>query len=106
MQGAALCAFLEETLELWGISGSVEAHGGPLVATVRATSGAVVWIERAPSDEHLQFRWAVRWRAAGEPHGAPRELRPRLCGSLVGVLSALRSALGVDRGTPVRIAAP
>ena len=55
-------------------------------------------------DERPPFRWAVRWRAAGEPPGAPRELRPRLCGSLVGVLSALRSALGVDRGTPVRIA--
>jgi hypothetical protein len=32
-----------------------------------------------------------------------RELRPRACSSLVGVLAAMREALDVERGSAVRI---
>jgi hypothetical protein len=95
--------FLKETLELWGVAGSVEAGEAPLVAMIRSESGTMLWIERPPRDE-AQFRWAVRWRRAGDTPGSPREVRPRMCGSLVGVLGAMRDALNVDRGTPLRIA--
>jgi hypothetical protein len=98
-----LCAFLRDSLELWGVGGTVEAGERPTLAAIHAHSGTLVWIERiAPSD--LPFRWAVRWRGAGDVPGGPRELRPKACPSLVGLLSAIRAALGVDRGSPVRIA--
>ena len=99
-----LCAFFESTLELWRVSGSVNPGDAPIAAIVRSDAGATVWIERDTAAQ-TPFRWSVRWRVAGEAPGGARELRPRACGSLVGVLSALRAALGVDRGTPVRIAA-
>jgi hypothetical protein len=95
--------FLEETLELWDIAGTVEVGEAPLWAVIRAQSGAIAWIERR-SHQEAQFRWAVRWRGAGAAPGGPREVRPRMCGSLVGVLAALREALAVERGTPLRIA--
>lgn len=104
VQDAALCELLTGTLELWGVAGAVERGAGALAATVRAERGTLVWIERI-ADESVPFRWAVRWRPTDAAAGGPRELRPRLCGSLVGVLAALRSALGVERGTAVRIAA-
>jgi len=108
-----LIAFLDETLELWHVTGKVETGEAPLSAVIRAESGAIVWIERpvrpertdVEKDERPQSRWAVRWRSAGAAPGGPREVRPRMCGSLVGVLSALREALGIERGTPLRIAA-
>jgi G3E family GTPase len=95
--------FLAETLALWGIDGAVEAGDAPVVATIRTQTGAIVWIERAEAG--TPFRWLVRWRAAGEAAGGPREQRPRACASLVGLLAALRSALGVERGAAVRVAA-
>jgi hypothetical protein len=98
--------FLEQTLELWDVTATVDVGDAPIVAIVRAESGAIAWIERTVRPGEPQFRWAVRWRSAGAAPGAPREVRPRLCGSLVGVLSALRVALEVDRGAPLRIAAP
>lgn len=113
MANATLKTFLAETLELWHVAGTVNCGVAPIVAIVQTENGAIVWIEDAARPEHdpvaskderPEFRWAVRWRSAGESPGAPREVRPRMCGSLVGVLSALRAALDVDRGTPVRIA--
>ena len=98
-----LRAFLQDTLDFWEVAGSVEAGAAPIVAVIRSATGAVVWIERC--EARAPFRWAVRWRAAGAATGGPRELRPRTCGSLVGVLSALRAALDVDRGSALRIAA-
>jgi hypothetical protein len=95
-------AFLKETLDLWGIAGTVEAGEAPVVAVIRADNGAIVWIER--TEAGTPFRWLARWRAAGEAPGGVRERRPRACASVVGLLSALRSALGVDRGTPLRVA--
>ena len=99
-----LRAFLDDTLKLWHVAGAVEAADAPVVAQIRSDTGALAWIEGAPDD--APYRWAVRWRAAGEAPGGTREMRPRTCGSLVGVLAALRTALEVDRGTPVRIAPP
>jgi hypothetical protein len=115
-------AFLADSLELWRVAGEVEGGETPVVAVIRV-AGTIVWIERVGPKEHvarkehsvfreaedepsppLPFRWAVRWRAAGDPPGGPRELRPRMCGSLNGLLNALRNALGVDRGSALRIA--
>ncbi len=92
-------AFLAESLTLWRAEAAVEAGETPVVAAIRAPDGTVISIERI-AIEGMPFRWMVRHHRPGET----REARARPCGSLVGVLSALRAALGVDRGTPVRIA--
>jgi hypothetical protein len=96
---ARLRAFLADSLDLWRVEGNVEAAAPPALAQIRAQNGTVVSVERIPEGT-MPFRWMVRKR---EP-GVAREERPRPCGSLVGVLGAIRAALGVDRGTPVRIA--
>jgi G3E family GTPase len=103
MNGEAdvLRSFLAETLQLWSVGGAVEAGDGSTAAIIRTHAGAIVWIERAPSA--IPFRWLVRWRDAGDPPDGPREQRPRACASLVGLLAALRGALGVERGAPVRV---
>src|ERR671916_485685 len=90
-------AFLTDTLALWRVDGIVESGDAPIVAVVRG-QGAIAWIEEAPAD--APYRWGVRWRSANESPGGTRELRPRTCGSIVGVLSALRTAFDLDRGTP------
>ncbi len=81
--------------------GTVQAGQAPVVAEIRAASGALVWVERAGED--TPFRWLARWRSAGDAPGGVRELRPRACSSLVGLLGAVRDALGVERGAAVRI---
>jgi G3E family GTPase len=97
-----LRGFLEETLGLWGVAGVIEPGEAPSVAVVHARNGTTAWLERA---EHGgPFRWLVRWRGVGESPRSSRELRPRGCASLVGVLSALRTALGVERGAALRVA--
>ncbi len=58
----------------------------------------VVWIER-PAGDDVPWRWFVRWRDADM-----RDERSRPCASLVGLLNAVRGALGVERGNAVRIA--
>ncbi len=93
--------FLVDSLALWGVAGEVCAGQGSVVAEIHAASGARVWIERAADD--TPFRWFARWRAAGDAPGGVRELRPRACASLVGLLAAMRDALGVERGSAVRI---
>ena len=98
-----LRAFLDECLALWQVSGTVHAGVVPVVAEIRAANGAMVWIERAADD--TPFKWFARWRAAGDAPGGVRELRPRACGSLVGLLAAVREALGVERGSAVRVVA-
>ena len=90
---AQLVAFLADSLDLWKVAGTVEAGVAPVVAQLRIRDGAPISIERVTA-EGKPFRWIVR---AGDG-------RPRPCGSLVGVLNALRVALDVDRGMPVRIA--
>ena len=103
MDDGQLRNFVADSLALWRVAGTVEPGEGPVVAVVRADDGAIVWIER-PSGEAPPCRWLVRWRGAGEAPGGPREARPRPCASLVGMLGALRGALGVNRGSAVRIA--
>ena len=95
--------FLADSLALWRVAATVEAGEAPVVAVVRTDDGTIVWIER-PSAGGPPCLWLVRWRGAGEASGAPRELRPRACASVVGMLGALRGALGVERGSAVRIA--
>ena len=97
---AGLRAFLAESLDLWGVEGTVKEAVAPLVAEIHASDGTTISLERI-SEATMPFRWLVRRRTAGDA----REERPRPYGSLVGVLNALRGALGVDRGSPVRIAA-
>jgi hypothetical protein len=99
----SLRVFLDESLALWQVSGTVHAGVEPVVMEIHATSGALVWIERAADD--TPFKWFARWRAAGDAPGGVRELRPRACGSLVGLLAAVREALGVERGSAVRVVA-
>ena len=94
-----LRAFLADSLDLWRVRGTVDAGVAPAVAEIRASDGTIVSVERI-ADKTIPFRWMVRRRRPGAPH----EERPRPCGSLVGVLGALRTALGVDRGSPLRIA--
>jgi hypothetical protein len=96
-----LRAFLVESLALWGVPGEVLAGEGEVLVEIRAANGARVWIERAGVD--TPFRWLARWRTAGEAPGGVRALRPRACGSLVGLLAAMREALEVERGAVVRI---
>ena len=99
MDEARLRAFLAESLDLWGVTGTVDAAEAPLVAIVHAADGTTIAIERI-SEPTMPFRWLVRARKSGDP-GEPRA---KPYGSVVGVLNAMRIALGVDRGTPVRVA--
>ena len=96
-----LRAFLADSLALWQVAGTVKAGDSPVIAEIRATNGALVWVERAGYD--TPFRWYARWRSTGDASSSVRELRPRACGSLVGLLAAVRDALGVERGSAVRI---
>ena len=94
-----LRTFLSDTLAMWGVAGTVECGEAPVVALIRTQEGTVVWIERGGAE--LPFRWFARWRAAGDAEDAAHR---RPCASLVGLLSALRRALAVDRGSAVRVA--
>ena len=100
---ASLRAFLDDSLALWQVGGTVQAGMAPVVVEIHAASGALVWVERAADD--TPFKWFARWRVAGEGPGGVRELRPRACSSLVGLLAAVRDALGVERGSAVRVVA-
>jgi G3E family GTPase len=95
-----LRAFIADTLALWGIDGAVESTAPPAAAMVRTREGTIIWIERPAS---APFPWQVRSRGAGETPGGARERRARACTSLIGVLNALRSALGVERGSAARV---
>ena len=96
-----LRAFLAESLALWQVTGEVRAGIAPVTVEIETESGATAWVEHAAGD--TPFRWFVRWRAAGALSGGVREQRPRACGSLVGLLAAVREALGVERGNAVRV---
>lgn len=96
-----LRAFLADTLLLWQIDGEVVATEPPCVAEVITADGTRIWIEPAPPG--IPFRWLARWRNADAANGTGRESIPRPCSSLVGVLSAMRLALNVERGSPIRV---
>src|SRR5688572_29710326 len=99
MDNPRLFTFLAESFELWGVRATVEPAEAPIVAAIHASDGSVISVERI-TQEGMPFRWIVRRRGANDAADG----RQRPCGSLVGVLSAIRNALGVDRGNPVRIA--
>ena len=89
MNDSRIREFLAESLKLWRVDATVEAGEAPVVAVIRASDGTTVRVERkAPP-----FRWIV--------HAD----RSRPCASIAGVLNALRSALGVERGEPIRVVA-
>jgi hypothetical protein len=89
--------FLADSLALWNVEGAVEAGAWPVVAVIHA-GDCVIRIER-PAGDDVPWRWFVRWRDA-----EMLDERSRPCASLVGLLNAVRGALGVERGNAVRIA--
>ena len=95
---ANVIKFLADSLALWSVDGVVEAGALPVIAVIRANAGVTIWIER-PAGDDVPWRWFVRWRAPDM-----RDERSRPCASLVGLLNALRGALGVERGNAVKIA--
>lgn len=80
MNEERLRAFLAESLALWGAEGTVE-RGDPPVIAVLLVNGRRICVDRAPNA--VPFRWLVR------------ETRVRPCSSLLGVLTELRTLLGV-----------
>lgn len=97
-KGARVRALLADSLALWQVAGTVDAGAPPAFAVIRACGGATVWVE-GPVGHGMPGRWFVRWRSPGMPAE-----RSRPCASLVGMLNAVRGALGVDRGSALRIA--
>jgi G3E family GTPase len=98
-----LHAFLQHTMRLWDVAGTVEPGAHASIFVLRSER-ALVSIERV-ADAAIPFRWRVGWRLPGEAVPGARERRPRLCASLVGVLKALRTALRIERGEALRVAA-
>ena len=90
-------ALLADSLALWRVDGAVAAGALPVVAVIHA-GDATVWVERPAEGE--PWRWFVRWRSPDM-----REERSRPCASLVGLLNAVRGALGVERGSALRVVA-
>ncbi len=93
--------FLADSLKLWRVAGTIEAGEAPVVAVIRTNDGTTLRVERftvrpEPVEKRTAspFRWLVH---AG---------RPRPCASIGGVLNALRAALGVERGEPIRVVSP
>ena len=98
--GERVCGFLADSLALWMVDGTVKAGVLPVVAVIEARGGTTVWVE-SPTGSDVPWRWFVRWRS---PDMSDERTRP--CASLVGLLNTLRGALGVERGSAVRVAAP
>jgi hypothetical protein len=94
-----LRAFLVETLALWQIEARVEAAEFPLIACIHTADGTRVSIAKPATD--VPFRWLVETARPSE--GAVSAPRVRPCGSLVGVLGALRRSLGVERSSTIRV---
>ena len=97
--GERVREFLADSLALWMVEGTVEAGALPVVAVIHACGGTTVWIEH-PGGNEVPWRWFVRWRSPDM-----RDERARPCASLVGLLNAVRGALGVARGSALQIAA-
>jgi len=96
MSGAELRGLLIDCLTLWGIDGSVAI--GEAGMEVCTTDGLYV-VQHAPPDMH-PVRWLLQSpprRAAGRP--------ARVVPSIGALLSALRNALGAERGVSLRIGA-
>jgi hypothetical protein len=95
-------ALLADSLAVWRVRGAVQAGEPPAVAVIHAEDGTVVRVERA-SESERPVRWWVRWHglnAAAQGAGATRS---RPCTSAVGLLRAVREALGAEGGRRLRI---
>jgi hypothetical protein len=97
MTDAELRGLLIDCLGLWGVDGRVTA--GDAGMEVRTMDGLFV-VQHAPPDMR-PVRWLLQSpprRAAGRP--------PRAAPSIGALLSALRNALGAERGVSLRVAGP
>ncbi len=83
---APIHSLLVASLAVWKVRGSVAARDGGAVI-IRAEGGVTVGVEPVPASER-----PVRWLVRCEP-GSPGH-----CTSIVGVLSAVREALGIFGG--------
>lgn len=99
MSAIRLASFLQDTLVLWRIDATVRVDPISGAVIAHGSRNTVVTIERAAQGD--PFRWYVRW---GDGVSPTADARSRPCGSLVGVLAALRRAFGVARGSAIRIA--
>lgn len=99
--GENLTALLEESLALWGVEATVERCPEPAAARIRTHDGLVISVERC-RDTPI-FRWNVHAVAPDDDTRVGCAGKPRRCGSVVGVLAAVRDALGVERGAAVRV---
>jgi hypothetical protein len=84
------------------VEAEVAPGAGPVVAHLRFDGlTAPIALERAPASE--PFRWYVSRSVSSQ--GIPPAPQParRPCGSLVGVLSALRRLLDIDAGAAARV---
>ena len=96
-------ALLADSLMVWRVRGDVVLGEPPAAAVIRAQDGTVVWVEPAPESER-PVRWWVRWHAPGATGQASPLARSRPCNSAVGLLRAVREALGAEGGRRLRIA--
>jgi len=95
--------FLADSLAMWGVAGYVEAGEAPVVACITtAATGVRIAVERV-TDTQSPFRWFVRVLPADASPGSAATRHPRPCTSIVGVLNALRAALGIERAGRARI---
>ena len=97
--GERVRELLKDSLALWAVEATVTAGAFPIIAVIDAQAGTTVWVECATGSE-VPWRWFVRWRGA-----EMNDERTRPCASLVALLNTLRGALGVDRGSAVRVVA-
>jgi hypothetical protein len=94
MTDAVLRNLLQDCLTLWRVEGRVTAGDAGL--EIRMADGSFV-VERADPDLR-PVRWLLQTplrRAAGRP--------PRTAPAIGALLSALRNALGAERGVTLRI---
>jgi hypothetical protein len=96
MTDAELRNLLQDCLTLWGVAGRVALSEAGM--EVRTADGSFI-VERAAPDLR-PVRWRLQTparRATGRP--------PRAAPAIGALLSALRNALGAERGMSLRIGA-
>ena len=94
MTDAELRGLLIDCLSLWRIDGRVAACDAGV--EVRTMDGAFV-VQRADADMH-PIRWLLH-----TPSRRAANRSPRVASSIGALLSALRNALGGERGVSLRI---
>ena len=93
---------LVDSLALWQVAATVEAGTAGTMAVIHARQGMTVSIEHVTGPD-MPFRWRVCSYVVGDSTAHTQQARPRTCNSVVGLLSAVRKALGVERGSPLRV---